>query len=89
MIAKNLPFYSGDLRYSFPKALLLFGAVQDEVLYFHDAVSLVLKCNNELTMCDLVERDSGYYMLPGTIRESSVRQAITSRHIVRKLRNRT
>ena len=78
--------------------------VQDEILYYHDAVNLVLKCTvavdddiayspeaqllhvktngpvrgtkgswfpaylskDELTVCDAVDRDSGYYMGRGT-----------------------
>jgi hypothetical protein len=78
--------------------------VQDEILYYHDAVNLVFKCTvavdddiayspeaqllyvktsgpvggtkgswfpaylskDELTMCDTVDRDSGYFMRRGT-----------------------
>ena len=80
--------------------------VQDEILYYHDAVNLVLKCTlavdddiayspeaqllyvktdgpirgtkgswfpaylseDDLTMCDSIDRDSGYFMRPGSER---------------------
>jgi hypothetical protein len=83
--------------------------VQDEILYYHDAVNLVFKCTvavdrdiayspeaqllyvktdgpvretkgswfpaclskDELTMCDAVDRESGYYMRRGNEREAS------------------
>ena len=96
--------YPAEVELVSPYSVRVKTEVQDEILYYHDAVNLVFKCTvavdddiayspeaqllyvktngpvrgtkgswfpaylskDELTMCDTVDRDSGYYMGRGT-----------------------
>lgn len=101
--------YPAEVELVSPYSVRVKTEVQDEILYYHDAVHLVFKCTvavdddiayspeaqllyvktngpvrgtkgswfpaylskDELTMCDAVDRDSGYYMRRGNESESS------------------
>ena len=96
--------YPAEVELVSPYSVRVKTKVQDEILYYHDAVDLQLKCltavdgdiqyspesnllyvktsgpiggtkgswfpaylsKDELTVCDAVDRDSGYYMGRGT-----------------------
>ena len=101
--------YPAEVELVSPYSVRVKTEVQDEILYYHDAVHLVFKCTvavdddiayspeaqllyvktsgpvggtkgswfpaylskDELTMCDAVDRDSGYFMRRGNESESS------------------